>query len=81
MSRVGRVLAIAALAVATLGFGAAGLCGAAFTAMSMSALLVTPRGENYMGGVWVIALPSLLIGGGLAWWCGRRLWRMFQRRP
>ena len=31
MSGFGRVLALAVLGAATLGFGAAGLCGAAFT--------------------------------------------------
>ena len=78
MNGVGRALAIAVLAVATLGFGAAGLCGAAFTAMSLSAMVTPPRGENYMAGAWVIAVPSLLIGGGLAWVCGRKLMQLFR---
>lgn len=80
MSRLARALALGALAVATLGFGAAGLCGAAFTAMSLPELT---RGgvENYSGAVLVIAVPSLLIGGGVAWWCGRMLWRLARRAP
>lgn len=75
MSGVGRVLAIGVLALATLGFGAAGLCGAAFTVMSLPDAF-SNRAENYAGAALVIAVPSLLIGGGLAWWCGRMLWRL-----
>lgn len=75
-----RLFLIALLAIATLGFGAAGLCGAAFTVMSVPDLF---RGgpENFAGAALVIAVPSLLIGGGLAWWCGRALWRLFHGDP
>ena len=75
-----RFVLIALLAIATLGFGAAGLCGAAFT---MSALVSLPQKgpENFSAGILVIAVPSLLIGGGVAWWCGRMLKRLFQRKP
>lgn len=78
MSGLGRALAIGVLAVATLGFGAAGLCGAAFTLMSLPDMFST-RHDNYAGAALVIAVPSLLIGGGLAWWCGRALWRLANR--
>ena len=80
MNGFARALALIALAIATLGFGAAGLCGAAFTIMSVPDMF---RGgpENFAGAALVIAVPSLLIGGALAWWCGRMLWRLFQRRP
>ena len=76
----GRILLLLVLGIATLGFGAAGLCGAAFTVMSVPDLF---RGgpENFAGAALVIAVPSLLIGGGLAWWCGRMLWRLSQRKP
>ena len=76
----GRALLIVFLAVATLGFGAAGLCGAAFTAMSVPDMF-SSKAENYAGAVLVIAVPSLLIGGGLAWWCGRQLLGQFKRKP
>ena len=39
------------------------------------------RAENYASAALVIAVPSLLIGGGLAWWCGRMLWRLLHRKP
>lgn len=77
---VGRVFLILVLIVATLGFGAAGLCGAAFTLMSLPDMF-SNRAENYAGAALVIAVPSLLIGGGLAWVCGRALWRQFKRQP
>lgn len=75
-----RVLLIFVLAVATLGFGAAGLCGAAFTLMSLPDMF-SSRHDNYAGATLVIAVPSLLIGGGVAWWCGRMLWRLAHRKP
>jgi hypothetical protein len=78
MSGLGRALAIGVLAVATLGFGAAGLCGAAFTLMSLPDVF-SSRHDNYAGAALVIAVPSLLIGGGVAWWCGRMLWRLANR--
>jgi hypothetical protein len=72
MSGTGRALAITVLAVATLGFGAAGLCGAAFTVMSMPFFLAGGP-ENFADAALFISVPSLLIGGGLAWWCGSKL--------
>ena len=80
MNRAGRIAVMIALAVATLGFGAAGLCGAAFTVMSLPDVF-SSRHENYAGAALVIAVPSLLIGGAVAWWCGRMLWRLLKRRP
>jgi hypothetical protein len=67
-STVGRAFVIASLAIATLGFGLAGLCGAVFTAIALPAL-GSGGGENYSAAMLVISVPSLLIGGGLAWWC------------
>lgn len=75
-----RFVLIAVLAIATLGFGAAGLCGAAFTLMSLPDVL-SDRAGSYAGAALVFAVPSLLIGGGLAWWCGRMLWRLSKRTP
>lgn len=75
MSGFWRLLVLAILGVATLGFGAASLCGAAFTLMSLPDAF-SNRAENYAGAALGIAVPSLLIGGGLAWWCGRMLWRL-----
>ena len=80
MNRAGRIAVMIALAVATLGFGAAGLCGAAFTVMSLPDVF-SSRHENYAGAALIIAVPSLLIGGAVAWWCGRMLWRLLKRRP
>lgn len=79
-SPVWRYLLMTVLAVATLGFGAAGLCGAAFTIVSLPQLSAGGP-DNFSGAALVIAVPSLLIGGGLAWWCGRVLWRLASRKP
>lgn len=71
---VGRALITGALVVAALGFGLAGLCGAAFTVMTLPDMFKSGP-ENYAGAFLVISVPSLLIGGGLAWLCGRTLRR------
>jgi hypothetical protein len=71
---VGRMLITAVLVVATLGFGMMGLCGAAFTVMTIPDMF-SSRVENYSAAFLVISVPSLLIGGGLAWWCVRALRR------
>lgn len=90
-SAAARALLIWVLIFATLGFGLAGLCGATFTVMSLPGIFrwlwsgdwtgffttQVPGGGSRMGpgAILEIALPSLLIGGGVAWWCGRRLWK------
>lgn len=74
-SIVGRLLLIGLLILATLGFGLASLCGAAFTVTMLSNLL-RPGPANYAGTFLVISVPSLVIGGALAWWCGRKLSRL-----
>ncbi|HEY9106001.1 MAG TPA: hypothetical protein VIN58_04935 [Roseateles sp.] len=79
---VGRALITGVLVIATLGFGLAGLCGAAFTVMALPDMFKSGP-ENYAGAFLVISVPSLLIGGGLAWWCVRALLRRLRddRRP
>ncbi len=77
-SAFGRFLILTVLMIATLGFGAAGLCGAAFTLMSLPGAF-SGGPENFAGAALVIAVPSLLIGGGLAWVCGRALARRMRR--
>ncbi len=76
-SPVSRALVTGLLVVATLGFGLAGLCGAAFTVTAVPDMF-SSRVENYSAAVLVIAVPSLLIGGGLAWVCGRKLARRWR---
>lgn len=75
--RAMRVLVVGVLMLATLGFGAAGLCGAVFTVMGLAGL--GDKGpENYAPAFLVISVPSLLIGAGVAWGCVcllRRHWR------
>jgi hypothetical protein len=74
---MGRWILIIVLGVATLGFGAASLCGAAFTLMALPD--VTRGGvENYAGAALVIAVPSLLIGGGLCWLAVRLLLKVWR---
>ena len=75
---VGRVLLIGVLVVATLGFGLASLCGAAFTVMTLPDMF-SNRVENYSGAFLIISVPSLLIGGLLTWLCARKLSRLFKR--
>ena len=79
-STVGRAFVIAALVIATLGFGLAGLCGVVFTAIALPEL-GSSGGQNYSAAMLVISLPSLLIGGGLAWWCGYKLVKRLRRKP
>ena len=67
-------LCVVLLVIATLGFGAIGLCGAAFTVVSLPAIF-SGGGTD---GVLVIAVSSLLVGGAIALRCGRLLWRFFR---
>lgn len=77
-SVIGRAIVVGLLALATLGFGLAGLCGALFTVVGFAGL--SDKGpENFSGAALVIALPSLVIGGALAWWCGRTLLKKLRR--
>jgi hypothetical protein len=79
---LGRALITGLLVIATLGFGLAGLCGAAFTAMALPDVF-SGGFKNYAGAFLIISVPSLLIGGGLAWVCGRALRKRLRghRRP
>ncbi len=65
LARAWRFITACLLVVATLGFGLVGLCGGVFTVISAT---VKPA---FIG----IALPSLLIGGGLACLCAWLLLR------
>ncbi len=76
-SPAARAIVIGLLAIATLGFGAAGLCGAAFTLMALPDVFGSGH-NNYAGAALVISVPSLLIGGGLTWWCVRKLKHRFR---
>ena len=80
MTGIGRALLIGALAVATLGFGLAGLCGGVFTVMMLPEAF-SGHAENYSGALLIISVPFLVFGFGLAWWCGRKLLRLFSREP
>ena len=70
----GRIVLIGMLMVATLGFGLAGLCGGVFTVMALPEMFSAQAG--YSIAMLVISVPSLLIGGGLAWLCVRKLLNM-----
>jgi hypothetical protein len=71
---LGRALITGLLVIATLSFGLAGLCGAAFTAMALPDVFSSGF-KNYAGAALIISVPSLLIGGPLTWWCVRALRR------
>lgn len=62
-----RFVVVTLLLLATLGFGLASLCGAAFTVVGLAG------DDPYAGAALVIAVPSLLVGGGLCWLCVRAL--------
>ncbi|MGM9482485.1 hypothetical protein ACS5PN_14940 [Roseateles sp. NT4] len=72
----GRVVLVVLLIIATLGFGLAGLCGGVFTVMAIPETISPPKHGSFAGAILFISLPSLLIGGGLAWLCVRKLIRM-----
>lgn len=76
---LGRAVITGLLAIATLGFGLAGLCGGVFTTISVSELFSPPRHESYAGAVLFISVPCLLIGGLIAWLGARELARRFAR--
>ncbi len=75
-SGFGRFLVLMLLLFAIGGFGLATLCGAVFTIAGFG-----NSGGSYIDGVWVIALPSLLIGGWLTWLCTRQFLRFLRARP
>ncbi|CAM4096798.1 hypothetical protein [Roseateles saccharophilus] len=80
MSQFERFFTIALLAVATLGFGAMGLCGTVFTVSAVPDIF--RQGPNSYGTVVLIfSVPCLIGGGVLTWWAGRRLWRLFKPQP
>lgn len=77
-SSFGRFIVIALLMAGTLGFGLAGLCGAAFTVMALP-FYFKGGPENYADAALFVAIPSLLIGGALAWLCGRAFYKSSRR--
>ena len=74
-----RPFLVLGLIIATLGFGLAGLCGAVFTLSALPHAATTLFSDHAASLVtssfFRISLPSLLIGGVGAWWCGRKLWK------
>ena len=76
---MGRWILIVLLGFATLGFGAASLCGGFFTFASLPEVLSGKNG--YAGAALVIGGPSLLIGGGLCWLSVRLLQRVWRSAP
>lgn len=75
---MGRWILMVLLGIATLGFGAASLCGAAFT---LTALPDVFKGgvENYAGAALIFSVPSLLLGGGLCWLAIKLLLRVWRK--
>ncbi|MDG0854963.1 hypothetical protein [Roseateles puraquae] len=75
LDRVGRAFALVALAAATIGVGAVGLCGGYWTVKAVPALLKPGGGGAIM--VLMISVPSLIGGVLLARLCVRKLvrWR------
>jgi dipeptide/tripeptide permease len=76
--RTWRPLLVGLLAAAVLGFGLAGLCGAAFTVMGVVGMF-QGGAENYSVAILVFSVPSLVIGGGLALGLGYRLARRWRQ--
>lgn len=70
-ARVRRFLVLVLLSLSVLGFGLASLCGGVFTVASL--------GNKNDLGVWMLSLPSLLLGGALCWLSGRALRKAWRR--
>jgi hypothetical protein len=66
-----RFLVLLLLALAVAGFGLVTLCGGVFTVASLG-------GGDYVGGVWIMSVPSLLIGGWLCWLSARKLIKVWR---
>ena len=78
-TRFWRLVTMLLLIVAICGFGAVTLCGGVFSVVAAS-----DGGGGYAGGIWIISLPSLLIGGWLLFVCVRqlrRVWRAMETPP
>lgn len=73
-SPLGRAVVMLLLILAVCGLGLVTLCGGVFTVAGMG-------GGEYSDGIWIISLPSLLIGGWLFYLCARQLRRMWQAAP
>ena len=73
-SPLGRAVIMLLLILAVCGFGLVTLCGGVFSVIGLG-------GGEYTGGVWVISLPSLLIGGWLSFLCARQLRRLWRAAP
>ena len=83
-SRIGRIVVLGLLTIATLGFGLASLCGAVFTAVALPELGGSGGGGgggSFAVAMLIVSVPSLLIGGGLAGWCGYKLVKRLRRQP
>lgn len=79
MSLLGRMLAVVVLAVATLGFGAMGLCGGVWSVAAIPAMFMS-------GGMGTIALlllslPCAFGGFYMAKLCARKLQRLTRKSP
>ncbi len=70
-TRFWRLVTMVLLILAACGFGAVTLCGGVFTAVGMG-------GGEYTSGIWMLSLPSLLIGGWLFYLCARQLRRVWR---
>jgi hypothetical protein len=71
-SKVGRAIVLGLLMMGTLGFGAA------FTAIGMAGVTFSEHRDPYAIAIFIISVPSLLIGGGLAWRCVHALSKRFR---
>lgn len=71
-ARFWRLVAMVVLIVAVCGFGAVTLCGGVFTVVGMG-------GGDYAAAVFVVSLPSLLIGAWLCWLCARQLRKVWRQ--
>ncbi len=56
------------------------LCGGGYTVMTLLTYARPVRGDDYRIAVFVVSVPSLLIGGAVLWLVRRRL-RELRQRP
>lgn len=77
MSSAGRTFfTLLLLFVGLIGLGMS-VCGGFYLIVTLGSYLLPTTGEDYRVAVFVVAVPSVLVGGGMLWLV-RRKWRQLR---